>query len=241
MRQTLRLLAGVKPARYLTPGNPTGLAGLYTHSSPRSSLIYIYSKTLDKLKDIPESSVYRQSVEAVTKHRLAIIEAAVPPGYEEWAANAAKVIRENPGEFEIRAETTLDGVHASTLEADGSTFLFRSDPAEADPREVEWDGEAPELGNQGLRSEKERYELGYLDAKSLEHPKTIDWTPEPQLTADQVEELETKFGAGLLEEVVQVAENELKLVDAMKESKVWESLEEKPAEGQWEYFERKSA
>ncbi|KXJ95637.1 ETC complex I subunit conserved region-domain-containing protein [Microdochium bolleyi] len=241
MRRTLRLLAGVKPARYLTPGNPTGLTGLYTHSSPRSSLIYIYSKTLDKLKEFPESSVYRQSVEALTKHRLAIIESAVPPGYEEWAANAAKIIKENPSEFQIRPDSTLDGVHAATVEADGNTFLYRSDPTDVDPREIEWDGEAPERGNQGLRAEKERYELGYLDAKSLEHPKTVDWVPEPQLTADQIEELETKFGAGLIEEVVQVAENELKLVEVMNESKVWESLEEKPSEGQWEYFERKSA
>lgn len=185
MRRTLRLLAGVKPGRYLTPGNPTGLTGLYTHSSPRSSLIYLYSKTLDNLAEFPESSVYRQSIEALTKHRLSIIREAVPPGYDEWAANAAKVIEENPGEFEVKPSTTLDGVHASTVTADGNVFLLRSDPTDEDPREIEWDGEAPERGNQGLRAEKERYELGYLDAKSLEHPKKIDWTPEPQLTADQ--------------------------------------------------------
>ncbi|KAH7035499.1 ETC complex I subunit conserved region-domain-containing protein [Microdochium trichocladiopsis] len=241
MRRTLRLLAGVKPARYLTPGNPTGLTGLYTHSSPRSSLIYLYSKTLDQLKEFPESSVYRQSIEALTKHRLSIIRAAVPPGYDEWAANAAKIIQENPEEFEVNAETTLDGVHASTVTAGGDVFLYRSDPTDEDPRDIEWDGEAPERGNQGLRAEQERYELGYLDAKSLEHPKKVEWTPEPQLTANQIEELETKIGAGLIEEVVQVAENELKLVEVMKENKVWESLEEKPPAGQWEYFERNSA
>lgn len=36
----------------------------------------------------------------------------------------------------------------------------------------------------------------------------------------RIEELENKIGAGLIEEVVQVAENELKLVEVMKENKV---------------------
>lgn len=72
--------------------------------------------------------------------------------------------------------------------------------------------------------------------------------------------METKIGAGLIEEVIQVAEGELKLVDVMTQAKVyvlsslihflptlltaiirWEDLEEKPVEGQWTYFERKSA
>lgn len=94
MRRTLRLLASVsvKPVRHLEPGRPTGLTGLYTHPSPRSTLLYLYSSTLDKLKAVPEHSVYRQSVEALTKHRMAIVEAAVPPGYEEWAAKARKII-----------------------------------------------------------------------------------------------------------------------------------------------------
>lgn len=36
----------------------------------------------------------------------------------------------------------------------------------------------------------------------------------------RIEEIENKIGAGLIEEVVQVAESELKLVDVMKEAKV---------------------
>lgn len=36
----------------------------------------------------------------------------------------------------------------------------------------------------------------------------------------RIEELENKIGAGLIEEVVQVAEGELKLVDTMIQSKV---------------------
>lgn len=36
----------------------------------------------------------------------------------------------------------------------------------------------------------------------------------------RVEEIENKIGGGLIEEVVQRAENELRLVDIMQESKV---------------------
>ena len=58
------------------------------------------------------------------------------------------------------------------------------------------------------------------------------------MDADQINEIETKIGAGLIEEVVMVAEGELTLVDEMLESKVWENLEEQAQPGQWEYFER---
>lgn len=76
--------------------------------------------------------------------------------------------------------------------------------------------------------------------------------------------MENQIAAGLIEEVIQVAEGELKLVDTMLESKVyvlphrlpesplsspllditfdaryrWEELEEKTPQGQWEYFGR---
>jgi NADH dehydrogenase (ubiquinone) 1 alpha subcomplex subunit 5 len=73
----------------------------------------------------------------------------------------------------------------------------------------------------------------------------------------RITDLENKIGAGLIEEVIQVAEGELKLVDVMLNSKVyvqsitsmteanlyyrWEDLEEKPVEGQWTYFMRGTA
>lgn len=37
---------------------------------------------------------------------------------------------------------------------------------------------------------------------------------------DRIEEIENKIGAGLIEEVIGMAESELKLVDIMYESKV---------------------
>ncbi|KAF4587570.1 putative NADH-ubiquinone oxidoreductase [Ophiocordyceps camponoti-floridani] len=47
---------------------------------------------------------------------------------------------------------------------------------------------------------------------------------EPQLTVEQIAELEKRIGAGLIEEVIQVAEAELRLVEIMQEASVWSTL-----------------
>ncbi|KAI0395785.1 ETC complex I subunit conserved region-domain-containing protein [Xylariaceae sp. FL0594] len=244
MRRTLRLFANVKPARYLEAGNPTGLTGLYTHSSPRSSLLYLYSSTLEKLQKFPESSLYRQSVEAVTKHRMSIVEAAEPPGYKEWVERARKILEQNPDEFHISGGDKLEGAKVITVQTGGQLFIHRTDPKAKDVRHNEWDGEPESESIEGLRGPEEREtphaEMIY-SKRSLEIPDKITWEPEPQMTADQVEEVENKIGAGLIEEVVQMAESELTLVDIMYQSKVWESLEEQPPAGQWDYFERKAS
>ncbi|KAI1394050.1 ETC complex I subunit conserved region-domain-containing protein [Hypoxylon trugodes] len=249
MRRTFQLLAAVKPAaRYLESGTPTGLTGLLTHNSPRSTLLYLYSSTLEKLKPFPESSLYRQSIEAVTKHRMSIVEAAEPPGYKEWAAQAKEIVEKNPQKF--RATTSALADHPAKratvlqLERNGHLFIHRHNPRLNDERFEEWDGERDEgPGTQGLKGEKERvveFER-FLEREELNDPReTVKLEAEPQLTAEQIEEIENKIGHGLIEEVVRTAENELQLVDIMYESKVWEDLEEKPAEGQWTYFERHS-
>jgi len=101
MRATLRLLAAVKPGRYLEAGNPTGLTGLFNHPTPRPALLYLYGSTLDKLKAFPEHSVYRKSTEALTKHRMSIIQSIEPEGYEEWAKEAAEKIEKHPEAFKL--------------------------------------------------------------------------------------------------------------------------------------------
>ncbi|KAI1143068.1 ETC complex I subunit conserved region-domain-containing protein [Hypoxylon sp. FL0543] len=245
MRRTLRLFAAVKPARYLEPGAPTGLTGLYTHGSPRSTLLYLYSRTLEKLQQFPESSLYRQSVEALTKHRMSAVEAVEPPGYSEWAARARKIAAENPREFEVASSASADhpADRAAVLQAEsgGRLFVLRTSPDPKDERLQEWDGEPDEgPGTEGLRGPEERQEHELLFIrKPLDSPEEkVHLEDEPQLTADQVEEIESKIGGGLIEEVVQTAEGELRLIDIMYEHKVWEDLEEKPVEGQWTYFER---
>ncbi|KAG5365537.1 putative NADH dehydrogenase [ubiquinone] 1 alpha subcomplex subunit 5 [Yarrowia sp. C11] len=53
------------------------------------------------------------------------------------------------------------------------------------------------------------------------------------------EVIEAKIGAGLIEEVVIQAHEELELAKKMSEWKPWEELEEKPLEDQWVYFNKK--
>lgn len=61
---------------------------------------------------------------------------------------------------------------------------------------------------------------------------------EPQLSAEQVLEVEDKIKDGLIEDVVESGWNELECAKAMMEARVWEPLEEVPVKGQWEGFER---
>src|SRR5271167_3819326 len=78
---------------------PKGITGLRHHPQPRNQLIGVYNATLDSLKDLPEHSVYRQSVEALTKERLKIaestadtnaIEAQIGQGLVEEVIDAAQ-------------------------------------------------------------------------------------------------------------------------------------------------------
>ncbi|EKD19639.1 uncharacterized protein L3040_002018 [Drepanopeziza brunnea f. sp. 'multigermtubi'] len=244
MRRTFRQLAAVKPSRYLEAGAPTGLAGLFTHPAPRSTLIYLYTSTLDKLQAFPESSLYRQSTEAVTKHRLAIVSSVEPEGYRAWADKAKQTIAAHPEVFNTPGGKVAhdEGRHVKEV-IGGSTFVTSKLEEERDERIVEWDAEKDE-GPQ-LEGSRTRAERKVQQSWGMERPgsdtKTVHWEPEPALTADQIAEIENRIGAGLIEEVIQVAEGELKLVDVLAKSKVWEDLEEKPVEGQWTYFKREGA
>ncbi|KAH6899057.1 ETC complex I subunit conserved region-domain-containing protein [Thelonectria olida] len=234
MRPTARLFA-----RYLEAGQPTGLTGLWTHSTPRSTLLFLYGTTLSRLQAIPETSMYRQSVEAVTKHRMALVEQTKPPGYDEWSVKAKELISKNPSQFRL-ASGRLDGSEARTVKLGDKLFVVGRRHEAGDIRVEEWDGEADEGAElEGARTLEERADQAlWAERKPLEDHEQIEWVDEPQLTADQISELETKIGAGLIEEVIQVAEGELKLIDTMEKTKVWEDLDEKPVEGQWTYFER---
>ncbi len=188
MRSTFRLLATVKGARFLEPGSPTGLTGLFNHPAPRSTLIYLYSATLDRLKTLPETSVYRKSTEALTQHRLKIIESFKPEGYDAWAVRAKKTIAEHPEVFNTpEGSVPHEGGKHLKAERDGRLFISTALREETDERLEEWDGEpvgAPEL--EGTRSTEERADQKVL---GMERPgsdeKTVTWEPEPPLDASQ--------------------------------------------------------
>ncbi|KAK4554450.1 hypothetical protein LTR86_008304 [Recurvomyces mirabilis] len=232
MRPALRLLASAAK-EVVGQGVPTGLTGLFTHPAPRSTLLYLYSSTLDKLRaDFPESSVYRQSLEAVTKHRLNIIENVKPAGLAEWQERVKSIVEEHPEAFR---KIEVGGKGSGEF-----NVIWRPSALKGMESE-EWDDEAitkPEL--EGPRFQDERPNQGEVLARDPreEHRNIPRIEPEPPLTIQQIEEVEGKIGAGLIEEVIQVAEGERGLVDVMARDKVWEDLEEKPAEGQWRYFDR---
>jgi NADH dehydrogenase (ubiquinone) 1 alpha subcomplex subunit 5 len=187
MRRTLRQLAAVKPSRYLEAGAPTGLTGLFTHPSPRPTLLYLYSTTLDKLKQFPENSVYRQSTEAVTKHRMLIVSSVVPEGYAQWAEKAKKILAEHPDVFNTPEGGVEhdEGRHVKETRA-GQTFVTTKVDPEYDDTVVEWDGEKGEAELEGVRTTAERKGQRVL---GKERPgidtKTVEWEPEPALTAEQ--------------------------------------------------------
>lgn len=244
MRRTTRLLASVRPEKYLEPGAPTGLTGLLTHSTPRATLIYLYASTLEKLKAIPTSSVYRQSVEGLTNHRLKIVQSVVPEGYEEYRKKMQGVMKRNPEAFD-ESNSGYDPGRYLTEKVNGITFAGTE---VEDNEERSWDGDVSGPAKEAQADvELERLKKtgpenvnrrpgGPFKMRSDYIKVMLD--PEPQFTAEQVAEVENQIGAGLIEEVIEVAEGEMELVDQMIKSKVWEELEEKPVEGQWTYFSR---
>ncbi|KAG9314395.1 Ndufa5, NADH-ubiquinone oxidoreductase subunit [Chiua virens] len=112
----------------------TGITGLAVHPNPLPELAETYQTTLSALSTIPPTSVYRQGVEALTKHKLNIVQGA-------------------NGDI-VAVEKQLD--------------------------------------------------------------------------------------EGQIEESLDIAKDELKLVQNVLEWKVWEPLEQKPPTGQWEYFGNES-
>lgn len=181
MRPTFRALA-----RYLEAGTPTGLTGLWTHGTPRSTLLFLYGSTLHKLQSLPATSLYRQSVEAVTKHRLALVEQYTPPGYEAWAAKARELVGKSADQFRV-ASGRVDGSEARTVKLGDRVFVVGSRHLPGDVRAEEWDGEEYEGGElEGIRTPAERADqVIWAERKPLESHEKIEWEDEPQLTADQ--------------------------------------------------------
>jgi NADH dehydrogenase (ubiquinone) 1 alpha subcomplex subunit 5 len=188
MRRTLRQLAAVKPSRFLEPGAPTGLTGLLTHSAPRSTLIYLYSSTLEKLAAFPETSLYRQSTEAITKHRMAIVSAVEPDGYKLWAERAKLKMEEHPDVFTTaEGDVPHDDNRHVRVERDGKAFVVTKAEKLYDDQTVEWDGEEYSGGElEGTRSEKERRGQATIAMKRPgSDKKTVKWDPEPPLSIEQ--------------------------------------------------------
>ena len=162
MRSALRLLASVRSGRYLEPGNPTGLTGLYNHPAPRSTLLYLYNATLERLKELPEHSVYRQSTEALTRHRRSLVESVKPEGFDVWAAKLQK-----------RSQTTLndpddEASESRNLNHGGQQFsLHKASFGDREPHR-EWDGERVVDSKEGSRSPGENIKFSPQTLEKLD-------------------------------------------------------------------------
>ena len=148
MRPAFRLYAGVKSALFLEPGNPTGLTGLYNHPSPRSTLLYLYSTTLERLRGLPEHSVYRQSVEALTRHRRSLVESVKPDGFDEWVAKAKQTAQ-------TQKSLESESLGSRVVERDGQAFTLQRQSFGQQPPRREWDGQAVVEPKEGPRSSEE--------------------------------------------------------------------------------------
>ncbi|KAI5281024.1 hypothetical protein KEM54_003443 [Ascosphaera aggregata] len=175
MRASLRLLASVKPAsKYLKPFAPTGLAGLCTHPCPRPALLHAYKTTLEKLKAFPDSSVYRQAVEAVTKHRLAIIEKIKPDGFEEWQKNIKEAIAKDEAR---RMYLGVDGTYVVPMKE-------QVQPEDLDlyGDQAKWQDEGPAADEEEAK-QREAWFLAISKAQSDSSVERLQ--QEPPLTAKQ--------------------------------------------------------
>jgi len=237
MRATPRLLTARLPAF-----SPTGIAGVLTHPHPRPALIALYNHTLAVLSKLPPHSVYRQSTEALTQRRLDAVSAVKPAGWNDYLATR----RQNglQGDVDIRdvaaymrarlhdlVETTTSAGSAAYAGAEMRHWAGFPAPAGHDDRAPpEPDPAADPLDDADAD-----------DSEELEHlvrQRGTEIELEPQLSAEQVAEIEHRIGEGLLEQVIEEGWAELQCAEAMRDDRVWEPLAVVPEEGQWVGFER---
>ena len=182
MRSSSRLFATVKSAsKYLEANTPTGLTGLTTHPSPRPALIYTYRTTLSRLTQLPSSSVYRQSAEALTKQRLKIVEETIPEGFDAWVERVKKQIEASPAAY------------GKLIRPDGS---FRYEGL-GEEKPIPWDGDVTrkdsiQEGTNSLKEAERKARAAKEDVKEQERvdnegelPTIDDLEIEPPLNREQ--------------------------------------------------------
>jgi NADH dehydrogenase (ubiquinone) 1 alpha subcomplex subunit 5 len=247
MHPTARLLAARLP-----PFAPTGITGVLTHPHPRPTLIALYNHTLSLLQQLPEHSVYRQSTENLTKARLDIVSSVKPASYETYAsARTQSGLPEQPalrdvGRFMRRILTHLE----KSTDHQGNKYYVQSEMKRWGPILAEAaSGSGSVLPDQTIDQASSTASQANFNAATPQKGQTLNASQiaaedqeapllEPQLTAEQVEQIEEKIGEGLIEEIIEEGWAELECAKVMLEDKVWEPLAEVPEEGQWVGFER---
>ncbi|RVD83384.1 uncharacterized protein DFL_007771 [Arthrobotrys flagrans] len=235
MRPALRLLQAAKsatPTKHtprLFAFHPTGIAGLPTHPTPRPTLLTIYNGTLQKLSELPEESAYRTATEAIIKHRKRIVEEQLPVGWEAYLKERERRGIESPPKYNEEIEEQV--LHRETIQAYWGEWEGRQEDDHELVELVKW-------RNDEIKAARIAH---WEEVNKRKAPDYEGFKGEPDLSAEQVEVIEEQIGSGLIEQVIEQAYDEYKLVDVMAKTKPWEPLMEEPVEGQWKYFEREQS
>lgn len=190
MRSTVRLLASAKSA-HLTPYAPTGLAGLDTHPTPRAALHTLYDKTLNRLQQLPESSIYRQSCEAITLRRLQTVLNTKPAGYDEWNQRIKSLLESTEKKRHPEVELHPQKFQAMKR-ADGSYDIpppkeevFSERGARKEPAWQEGGVQSEEYAQRKLETMQEEEGEAFVSARYGQIEDVKGYGPEPPLTTEQ--------------------------------------------------------
>ncbi|KAF9015209.1 ETC complex I subunit conserved region-domain-containing protein [Cyathus striatus] len=106
----------------------TGITGLGVHANPVPELIKTYEATLTQLSEIPQTSVYRQGVEALTRHKLNIVNAA--------SGDIASIEKElNEGHIEESLDIASDELKLAAKMVEWKAW----EPLEEKPERGQWE------------------------------------------------------------------------------------------------------
>jgi len=106
----------------------TGIHGLAVHPDPLPALIKTYESTLSTLSSIPQTSVYRQSVEALVRNKLNIVKNA------SGDVTAAEQ-RLNEGQIEEALDIAADELSLAAKMIEWKAW----EPLEEKPEEGQWE------------------------------------------------------------------------------------------------------
>jgi len=203
MRPTIRLFQSITKqggTKRIIDYAQTGLAGLGTHPAPRPTLLGLYYRTLKELSDLPQESTYRQATESLTKQRLKVVEAVVPHGFDKYIEALAK--------RGLAPSPTYEGE------------LKRSDISEDEINEFWSENMVFEPTGESMGNSPDKKVVGMnVPERDPKNDQAQD-IQEPNISQEQVRDIEEKIGGGLIEEMIHIAYNELQLIQTMKENKV---------------------
>ncbi|KAJ2913410.1 hypothetical protein MD484_g7010, partial [Candolleomyces efflorescens] len=120
LRLTRPLLNAVK--------RTTGITGLSVHPNPLPELVKTYKSTLGVLANLPETSVYRQGVEALTRHKLSVVESAN-------GDVAAVELKLNEGQIEEALDVASDELSLASKMLEWKAW----EPLEEKPEPGQWE------------------------------------------------------------------------------------------------------